>query len=493
MLSTSLLKAGHLRKSRVHIEVRGGQLAVTGSSGRLGMSHAVDEMRLQVLKTQQFTKDNHDLIFMILPSFCRDHFLRGSSRLTESLEEFQSIEHGDIDVDLAKYTDGRAPVEIDAALNKELFWKVNKRILVVMLGTYFCQSLDKSTLGFSSVMGIKMTRIWLLPIAKYLSVNVFCWGAVICCSAAAQDFGGLMTVRFLLGVYVATKEEQAILTSFWYCMVGVQLMVGGIIAFGVSHYTHGVIKSWQLLFLVLGLEEKVLFIERVQMNETGIQNTKLKRYQMVEALIDSLVWCYVLLQVSSTLIIGDLGVFSSLIISSFGFSYLQTQLPNIAQGGITIIVMEGSAALATKLKDTVLVMLIWTLPAIAGTAVIVKIVPNDRNRVGLIAFYCTQFFLAQGNLIFSLISRNIAGTGNMAAPHIFRNNDAPRYKHGFIAYLCLYIFFVVVLGLTRLIIIHRNADKVKNDVGVDKDSPEHHIHAFDDLTDRENPAFRYSV
>lgn len=27
----------------------------------------------------------------------------------------------------------------------------------------------------------------------------------------------------------------------------------------------------------------------------------------------------------------------------------------------------------------------------------------------LIAFYCTQFFLAQGNMIISLVSRNIAG------------------------------------------------------------------------------------
>lgn len=46
-------------------------------------------------------------------------------------------------------------VEIDAATNKRLFWKINRRILVIMLVTYFCQSLDKGTLGFSSIMGIK--------------------------------------------------------------------------------------------------------------------------------------------------------------------------------------------------------------------------------------------------------------------------------------------------------------------------------------------------
>jgi MFS family permease len=97
-----------------------------------------------------------------------------------------------------------------------------------------------------------------LPVAKYLAINVFCWGAVVACSAAATNFAGLMTCRFLLGIFEScvqpvfiimyvlsesfrlnppvtdfprartsmwyTKREQAVLTSLWYCMTGVQLM-----------------------------------------------------------------------------------------------------------------------------------------------------------------------------------------------------------------------------------------------------------------------------
>jgi hypothetical protein len=49
-------------------------------------------------------------------------------------------------------------------------------------------------------------------------------------------------------------------------------------------------------------------------------------------------------------------------------------------------------------------------PAITGTAIIYSIPPDKHTRVGLlIAFYCTQFILAEGNLLFSLISRNVAG------------------------------------------------------------------------------------
>lgn len=91
--------------------------------------------------------------------------------------------------------------------------------------------------------------------------------------------------------------------------------------------------------------------------------------------------------------------------------------------------------LAQTTKQTSLVMHLWTIPPIIGTAVIYGIPPTHSTRVGLlIAFYCTQFYLAEGNMIFSLISRNLAGrtkkstslamtfvawaAGNMTAPQV---------------------------------------------------------------------------
>jgi hypothetical protein len=164
------------------------------------------------------------------------------------------------------------------------------------------------------------------------------------------------------------------------------LQVGGIIAWGVSHYTHHAIFPWQLLFMVLGLvtvvwacfigwwlpdspmkakcfdeDTKRIMIERVRANETGIQNKTYKRYQMIETILDPVVWCYVMLQITSTLIIGGLGVFSNLIIASFGFTVLQTQLLNIAQGAVTIAVMIGGASLAQSSGQTCLIMHLWTL------------------------------------------------------------------------------------------------------------------------------------
>jgi hypothetical protein len=108
-------------------------------------------------------------------------------------------------------------------------------------------------------------------------------------------------------------------------------------------------------------DQKRLMIERVRANETGIQNKTYKTYQMLETIKDPVIWCYVMLQITSTLVIGGLGVFSNLIIASFGFTVLQTQLLNIAQGAVTIIVMIGSATLAQTTGQTVWVMHAWTM------------------------------------------------------------------------------------------------------------------------------------
>lgn len=105
-------------------------------------------------------------------------------------------------------------------------------------------------------------------------------------------------------------------------------------------------------------------IERVRQNETGIQNKKYKKYQVIEALKDPFVWCCVMLITVANLIIGGLGVFSNLIIKEFGFTLLQTQLLNIAQGAWTIIVMIGSAQASQKSGQTCLVMIVRLPPPV---------------------------------------------------------------------------------------------------------------------------------
>lgn len=171
---------------------------------------------------------------------------------------------------------------------------IHKRVLVVMVVTYFAQTLDKGTINFASIMGIRedthlvgQQYAWLttclyiailaweyptnrliqrLPIGKFLAFNIGAWGAVLACTAACTNFAGLVTVRTLLGIFECvcqpafvflstmwyTREEQALVIGSFYSMNGFQQCVGGLIAYGIAHAQHAKIKNWQLLFTLLG-------------------------------------------------------------------------------------------------------------------------------------------------------------------------------------------------------------------------------------------------
>jgi hypothetical protein len=59
-----------------------------------------------------------------------------------------------VDGEVAKYT-SEARVVIDEATNKRLRKLIDRRVLAVMIFTYFLQALDKGTLSFASIMGIQ--------------------------------------------------------------------------------------------------------------------------------------------------------------------------------------------------------------------------------------------------------------------------------------------------------------------------------------------------
>ncbi|KAM5350747.1 hypothetical protein ACJ41O_007252 [Fusarium nematophilum] len=200
-----------------------------------------------------------------------------------------------IDNEVAQYV-AETRVEIDEATNKRLKKMIDKRILVVMVVTYFTQSLDRGTMSMASIMGIIedtnlapnqyswFTTIMYLvvlvveypenyilqriPIAKWLSINIILWGVVLALHAIASNFASLVVLRGLLGAFETVcqpafvllsstwykKEEQASTIVYWYMMNGLQQILGGLIAFAFSFVPkYSPIKSWQALFMTYGI------------------------------------------------------------------------------------------------------------------------------------------------------------------------------------------------------------------------------------------------
>lgn len=64
------------------------------------------------------------------------------------------MDYGRVDKEVAKYASAVA-IEIAPEENKRLRRLVDRRVLSIMIFTYFLQALDKGTLSFASIMGIQ--------------------------------------------------------------------------------------------------------------------------------------------------------------------------------------------------------------------------------------------------------------------------------------------------------------------------------------------------
>jgi hypothetical protein len=134
---------------------------------------------------------------------------------------------------------------------------------------------------------------------------------------------------------------------------------------------------------------------------------------------------------------------------------------------------------------------------------------NKGTQVGLlISYYLTLSFWSAQTLSLSLISRNVAGqtkkttviacnfiawaAGNSIGPQVFLKYDAPRYFIAFATHLGCYTVLVIVIMALRWHLKRQNERKDElAAAGVNEANDQQMVHAFDDLTDRQNLNFRY--
>lgn len=208
------------------------------------------------------------------------------------------LDYNRIDKEVAKYASDVA-IHISPEENSRLKKLVDRRVLSIMIFTYFLQALDKGTLSFTSIMGLPddlhlvgqqfswlTTCIYIavliveyptnrliqrLPIAKYLGCSIILWGITLCLHAVSKNFVTILILRTFLGIFEAVcqpsfvflssmwykREEQAATVTYWYMMNGGQQIVGGLLAYCFSLIKapptgNALIKSWQAIFIAYG-------------------------------------------------------------------------------------------------------------------------------------------------------------------------------------------------------------------------------------------------
>ncbi|KAJ9137957.1 Major facilitator superfamily transporter [Pleurostoma richardsiae] len=177
--------------------------------------------------------------------------------------------------------------------DRALLFRIDLYLVPVMLFSYLFQTLDKSALSFSSIMGLRTDLdltgddyswassiyyfgylafsypasylIVRLPIGKIIAGACTIWGVVLLCTAGAFNSGGLLAARFFLGAAEsAIAPSLALLVSMWYkkseqpLRHGVWFMgnviagfFSSLLAYAIS-FIDGSIKPWQVLFILFG-------------------------------------------------------------------------------------------------------------------------------------------------------------------------------------------------------------------------------------------------
>lgn len=134
---------------------------------------------------------------------------------------------------------------IDPAEEARVVRKIDLMILPYLAVCYAFFYIDKTTLSYAAIFGIRedlnihgeqyswLSSIfyfgflaWALPtnfmlqrfpVGKYLGFNIFMWGALLMCQAAATNFTTLAVLRALSGAAEACSDPAfMIITSMWY-------------------------------------------------------------------------------------------------------------------------------------------------------------------------------------------------------------------------------------------------------------------------------------
>jgi hypothetical protein len=75
-------------------------------------------------------------------------------RVLSTDEKADHVNYDRIDDELARYANAEA-IEISPEENKRLKRMIDRRVLPIMVFTYFLQALDKGTMSFASIMGLR--------------------------------------------------------------------------------------------------------------------------------------------------------------------------------------------------------------------------------------------------------------------------------------------------------------------------------------------------
>ncbi|KAF4534204.1 MFS transporter [Lasiodiplodia theobromae] len=377
---------------------------------------------------------------------------------------------GDGDTAAALFSEpGEIHEPYDPEEEKRLVRKIDYMILPYLAVCYAFFYIDKTTLSYAAIFGIRedlnlvgTQYNWLssifyfgflawafptnfmlqrFPVGKYLGFNIFLWGVLLMAQAGANNFTTLAVLRALSGAAEAcadpafmlitcmwyTRRQQPVRIGLWYTANGFGIALGGLLGYGIGQI-RGALPSWNawgivmFIFLpdspvtapMLSQREKRLAVERLRENQTGVENKHFKAYQVAEAFKDPKTYIFFVIGLIANTPNGGISNFGTIIIKGFGYSTLVTTLLQMPYGALIALSILSCVYLndyyAAKLKRNTRCwfIILYLLPNIAGTFGL-RYVPQEHHVGRLWCYYLTGPYNAAFVLILSITIGNTAG------------------------------------------------------------------------------------
>jgi len=224
-----------------------------------------------------------------------------------------------------------------------------------------------------------------------------------------------------------------------------------------------------------------------------------------EAFLDIKLWLVFVLMASAYTVNGAVSGFGPLIVSTFGWSTLESILWQFPLGALCLVTILLSGYLSSKIPNIRLILLIANcLPVIAGCAMIWKSDWTYHAAAPVAGYSIIGTFGAVVSQTIVIGMSNVAGAtkksamaaaifvaycvGNIVGPQLIKSQTKaqhyPELWSGLIICYCITILAAVVLYL-----VLRRENRKREGLPIDED--ERDRCAFMDLTDKENRYFKY--
>ncbi|KAH3412912.1 hypothetical protein KXW09_007005, partial [Aspergillus fumigatus] len=336
---------------------------------------------------------------------------------------------------------------------------------------------------------------------------------------------GFMTI--VSGYY--TQKEQSLRQAWWFSGTGWFTIIGGAMNYGFGQITSGSLKRWQYIYIFAGVltflfgiwccvmpnspvsasfltpEERVVAVERLRRGQTGVRCQKIKLSQIKEAALDIKLYLIAIMMAAAYTINGAISGFGPLIVSTFGYDTLDSILFQFPVGGICVIFIPLCGYVASRVPHTRIPMLIaCCLPVIAGCALIWKSPWGYQPAAPVVGYALTGFFGPVVSLIITLGASNVAGAtkktvmaatvfvaytvGNIIGPQLVKTQTVRQhYPELWTGLIICYGVTIAAAGVLYGILRRENRRRE----AMELDESQRDKMAFNDLTDKENPFFRY--